>query len=94
MAAPSAPVLLGRCDGAKVRLRFAPVSGAATYNVYVGGATAPTTAHTTGVTIAAGESWGAFTYLPHDADSFVRITAVNAGAEESGYSNELVFRLR
>lgn len=85
---------MGRCDGDKVRLRFAPVSGAATYNVYVDGTTAPTVALATGLTIAAGESWGVYTYLPKDADTFVRITAVNVGAEESGYSNELVFRLR
>lgn len=92
MAAPSAPVLVGRCDGHKVRLRWKPVATAATYNVYVGGATAPATVH--GSVAAGTESWEVYTYFPHDADTFVLVTAVNAGAEESSSSNELVFRLR
>lgn len=83
MTAPSAPVITVRSDGSKVRVRFPLVAGATTYNIYSGPSTAPTTAEVTGAT------GSDVTFIPADADAYIRATAVNAGAEESAYSNEV-----
>lgn len=85
MTAPAAPVITGHARGIAVSVQFPAVPGAATYNVYEGASTAPTTRLLTGQTATY------ITFQPLNEPSHVRVTAVNAGAEESAYSNELVF---
>lgn len=83
MTAPAAPVLRVRALGGPVRISFAAVPTAATYNIYEGGATAPTTAVLTGITALD------TVYQPIYEPSFIRVAAVNSGAEVSAYSNEV-----
>lgn len=85
MTAPSAPVITVRTDGSKAYVNWRPVTGAATYNLYEGDTAAPTTAIRTGLTAT---DWGRVAVIC-GSPSFLRLTAVNAGAEESAYSNEV-----
>jgi hypothetical protein len=90
MTAPAAPTIQARTDGSKVYLRWKAVAGAATYNVYASDVTAPTAQVQSGLTAT---DWGQAVVLPLDAAPFLRMTAVNAGAEESAYSNEVHFTM-
>lgn len=78
MAAPSAPVITQRIgDVGTVRLRWAAVTGAATYNVYRGG-----------VQVQSGLTNPVAVVQCAQGDSLT-VTAVNAGAEESVASNAI-----
>lgn len=84
MTAPAAPRLsYVHTDGWNVRLAFPAVSGAATYNVYCDGVAGGSTKALSGVAFAA-----QFTFPASPTDCYVRVTAVNGGAEESAASTE------
>lgn len=87
MTAPSAPVIYARTDGEKIRVRWQPVSGAVDYNLYVDNVATPTTVYGN-YPVTYSSDWYQATFLASD-DTYFRLTARNAGAEESGYSNEL-----
>jgi hypothetical protein len=86
MTAPSAPVIHAHGLGTAVRVSFPSVPTAATYRIYAGSTTAPTTLVVTGITALD------TVFVPIDSTSYIRATAVNVGAEESAYSNEVVVR--
>jgi len=83
MTAPAAPVIKVHGLGTAIRVTIPPVATAATYRIYAGSTTAPTTLVVTGITALD------TVFTPIDSTAFVRATAVNAGAEESAYSNEV-----
>lgn len=84
MTAPAAPVIRVHALGTAVRIDLTAVSGAATYDVYEAGTTAPTTL------LQAGFTTLPITLVPLNEPSFIRVKAVNAGAEASAYSNEVM----
>jgi hypothetical protein len=84
VTAPAAPVIHGHSIGSAIRLHFPAVSGAATYDIYAGGTAAPTS------TILTGQTGIDITFLPLTEPTFIRVKAINAGAEASGYSNEVM----
>lgn len=83
MTAPAAPVIHAHDVGGAIRLHFPAVAGAATYDVYADGVTAPT------VTILTGQTGIDITFQPLTEPTFIRVKAINAGAEASAYSNEV-----
>lgn len=79
MAAPSAPIITFRgATDSSLRLRWAAVTGAATYNVYKEG-----TQVQSGLT-------GTTAVVPCGPLDSLTVTAVNIGAEESVASNAVV----
>lgn len=92
MTAPSAPVIRGRFDGSKVRVRWQPVAAATDYKLYVADTAAPTALEDDIPDDDMGaDGWFQYTYETDTSHSYIRLTALNVGAEESAYSNELHF---
>ena len=95
MSVPSSPTIFVRQDGTRIYVRWLPVLGATDYKLYV---------------LEAGGAWGleddiAYSEINSDGWFFditgplagvvnVRLTALNALAEESDYSNEVQVNLR
>jgi chitin-binding protein len=78
VTAPAAPVITFRAaDISTLRLRWAAVTGAATYNVY-----------RSGVQVQSGLT-NPFTVVQCGPGEALTVTAVNAGAEESVPSNTI-----
>ena len=91
MTAPAAPVIYGRFDGSKVRVRWQPVPNATDYKVYAGGTTNPSGLEddVADDDLEAGGSWFVSQFLVDEVPLFIAVTALNVGAEESVHSNEL-----
>lgn len=90
MAAPAAPVIRVRQDGVRVYVRWQPVTDATDYKLYVkdlGGS------YGLEDDIADDElgsdGWFFDITSPQSGPVVVKVTALNAGAEESGASNEV-----
>lgn len=90
MTAPAAPVIrAANVDGYTLRVMWRPVDDATDYNIYLGD-----TLHPTGLedSVADGEAepngWFIWFSTVQTGQVFVRVTALNALAEESAYSNE------
>lgn len=95
MAAPSAPRIRAHSTGGLiVRLAWAPVDDATSYNIYLGDTLDPIGLEDTVLDDDA-EDNGSFIWFSDQyvGPLFVRVTAVNAGAEESGYSDQYSFNL-
>lgn len=83
-----------RTDGHKVRVFWQPVPNATDYKLYYGMATAPTGLEDDIPDEDIGlDGWFHVTFYPDDSVFFIRMTALNIGAEESAYSNERRFEL-
>jgi hypothetical protein len=93
MTAPASPTIsYVRQNGGKVRIAWREVPDATDYNIYLGPTTAPTGLEdSVNFTEEEPNGWFVWWSGPEAAQVFIRITALNALAEESGYSNE-VFR--
>jgi hypothetical protein len=90
MTAPSAPRITVHSDGDKLRVSWQPVDTATDYKLYVGASANPTGLEADIADDDMGASgWFQYTFVPDDTDSYLRLTALNVGAEESGYSNEV-----
>lgn len=90
MTAPAAPELFGRFDGGKVRLRWRPVLNATDYKLYVARTSAPTTLEDDIADDEVGaDGWFVAQFIPDEVPCYIRLTALNVGAEESAYSNQL-----
>src|SRR5690348_1158906 len=89
MTAPAAPRIYVAQWGGMIRLRWAEVETATDYNVYMGDTTAPTGLEDS---VADDEmepdGWFVWWSTEQAGPIFVRVTALNALAEESAYSNE------
>lgn len=89
MAAPDAPVIRAWQSGELIRLSWEAVPGATDYNIYLGPSQNPTGLEDT---VADDEALadGSFEWWsgPVVGLNYVRITALNALAEESAYSNQ------
>jgi hypothetical protein len=89
MTAPAAPVIYSRQNSGFVVLRWREVDGATDYNIYMGDTTAPT-----GIEDSVSDAevepngWFIWTSVEQIGQVHVRVTALNALAEESAYSNE------
>lgn len=89
MTAPAAPVIRVRASHpTAVRVLFQPVVGATNYNLYADTVTGPTTLVANYVVAYSGD-WYQITFNTRAEGIYIRLTAVNAGAEESAYSNEV-----
>lgn len=94
MTAPAAPVIRARTNGHTIRVLWQPVATATDYKLYVGATPAPTGLEADIPDDDMGDDgWFQYTFLPDDIDSYLRLTALNVGAEESAASNELRFNL-
>lgn len=96
MTAPAAPVILVRQDGTSLYVRWQPVPTATDYKLYAGQTLHPTSLEAT-VPDDDIEEDGWFFYVLDQMDAglnYVRATALNVGAEESAYSNEVQVNLR
>jgi|GEM_PF-2904599 len=89
MAAPAAPTIFLRFDGAKARVRWLPVADATDYKLYAGVTASPTglEADVPDEDIKL-DGWFSYTFVPDELPLFVAVTALNLAAEESGLSNE------
>lgn len=91
MTAPAAPRISAvRQNGGFVRISWAEVQDATDYNIYLDSAPAPTGLEDS-VSDAEGEGNGYFEWWSPEqiGQVYIRITALNALAEESAYSNEV-----
>lgn len=90
MTAPAAPVIRAwQTTGGLLRLSWEAVFGATSYNVYLGDAQNPTGLEDQVLENEASADGSFVWYSPVQVGTvYVRITAVNALAEESGYSNQ------
>lgn len=89
MTAPAAPVLRVRTNGVTIRVLWQPVLTATDYKLYVGASTAPTGLEDDIEDDDVGtDGWFQYTFTPDDVNVYIRLTALNVGAEESAYSNE------
>lgn len=90
MTAPAAPIIYGRIDDGSVAVRWQPVVTATDYKLYAGPTTAPTALEDDIPDDDIGpDGWFSVSFVPDELPVFVRLTALNVGAEESAYSNEL-----
>jgi len=95
MTAPAAPVILVRQDGQNIYVRWQPVLNATDYKLYVGD-----TIHPTGLEAdipdddLEADGWFFYIVTNEAGQTFVRLTALNVTAEESGYSNEVQVNLQ
>lgn len=90
MTAPAAPHITVRAIGTTLRVRWAPVTDATDYKLYAGAATEPTGLEADIADDDMGEDgWFQYTFVTLDDPTYVRLTALNLTAEESGYSNEV-----
>lgn len=89
MTAPAAPVIRSRQNAGFIRLAWREVPDATDYNIYMGDTPEPT-----GIedqlsdTDVEDNGWFIWTSTEQIGQVHVRVTALNAGAEESAYSNE------
>jgi hypothetical protein len=90
MTAPAAPTIYVRQNGGMVRVAWREVDTATDYNVYLGPDSSPTGLEDS-VNDAEGQANGWFVWYsgPEAGGTFVRVTALNALAEESAYSNQV-----
>lgn len=89
MSAPSAPTIRVRQFGGFLRVAWRVVENATDYNIYLGDTTAPTGLEDQLSDSDEGPSGWMVWYSPIQIGKvFVRVTALNAQAEESAYSNE------
>lgn len=94
MTAPAAPIIRARTNGITVRVLWQPVATATDYKLYVGSATNPSGLEADVADDDMGaDGWFQYTFTPDDSDSYLALTALNVGAEESAHSNELRFTL-
>lgn len=94
MTAPSAPRIIVHTDGITLRVSWKPVLNATDYKLYVGSAPAPTGLEADISDDGDGLGpWLQYDFVPDDTDSYLRMTALNVGAEESAYSTEYHFNL-
>lgn len=95
MTAPAAPYIYGRQNGHDIYVRWRPVLNATDYKVYVGDAPSPTGLEAD-VPDDDIETDGWFFYIVSNevGVTYVNVTALNVGAEESSPSNELQVNLR
>lgn len=90
MTAPAAPVIRARTNGLTIRVLWQPVPNATDYKLYVGPASAPTGLEADIPDDDIGDDgWFQYTFFPDDVTTYIRLTALNVGAEESAYSNQL-----
>lgn len=95
MTAPAAPHILVRTNGSDIYVRFRPVPDATDYKLYVGDAVSPT-----GLEAdipdddLEDDGWFFYVVTNEVGVTYVRATALNVGAEESGYSNEVQVNLQ
>lgn len=90
MTAPAVPVIGGHWNGDIVLVRWLPVALAATYNVYLGTSADPTTLSTTVAAASVGsDGWFTTQVRLLEVPSYIAVTSVNAGAEESAKSTNL-----
>lgn len=95
MTAPSAPLIYANQDGHRIYIRWLPVLTATTYNVYVADAFGPEVIEQQVAAAAqALDGWFMSISQPNAGVVTVRVTAVNAGAEESVSSNAIQKNLR
>jgi len=95
MTAPAAPTIKVRHNGYDLYVRWQPVPNATDYKLYVGDSPAPAGLEAD-IPDDDIEADGWFLYIVDDEYglTFVRMTALNVGAEESGYSNEVQVNLQ
>jgi len=94
MTAPAAPTIHARTNGVAVRVFWQPVPDATDYKLYVGPTTNPSGLEADIPDDDMGsDGWFQYTFVPDDADSYITLTALNMGAEESAASNELRLNL-
>lgn len=91
MTAPSAPIIGARQVGGMLRLCWREVDNATDYNVYMDSHTAPTRLEDSVNFSEVLSSGGWFVWYSNYevGQLFARVTALNALAQESGYSNEV-----
>lgn len=90
MAAPSAPRIYVRQDGTRVYVRWQPVDTATDYNLYVGDTPNPTGIEDSITDDELGsDGWFFDITGVQSGPTYVRLTALNALAQESAYSNEV-----
>lgn len=95
MTAPAAPHIHVRTNGTDIYVRFRPVLDATDYKLYVGDDPAPTglEADIPDDDIEE-DGWFLYVVTNEVGVTYVRATALNVGAEESGYSNEVQVNLQ
>lgn len=90
MTAPTAPTIRVRFNGTTIRVLWQPVESATDYKLYAGAAAAPTGLEADIPDADEGaDGWFQYSFVPEDMTTYVRLTALNLLAEESGYSNEV-----
>ncbi len=95
MTAPAAPRIYVRQNGSRIYVRWQPVVEATDYNLYVGDTVHPTGIEDSIEDDELGSDGWFFDITSEQAGIiYVRMTALNALAEESGYSNEVQVNLR
>jgi hypothetical protein len=95
MTAPAAPRIHVRQNGQDIYVRFKPVTDATDYKLYVGDEPNPTGLEAD-IPDDDIEGDGYFLYIVNNEAGlmYVRATALNVGAEESDYSNEVQVNLQ
>jgi hypothetical protein len=90
VTAPVAPRIFVRQNGNDIYVRFQPVPTATDYKLYVGDTVNPTglEADIPDDDIEV-DGWFFYVVTNESGLTYVRLTALNVGAEESGYSNEV-----
>jgi hypothetical protein len=93
MTAPSAPHIWVRTDGIALYVRWLPVLDAVNYNLYVGETAAPSGLEDTiPDDDIETDGWFLYVFDPHIiGHCYVRLTALNAGDEESAASEVYKF---
>ena len=90
MTAPAAPTIRVRSNGGSLRVSWQPVPNATDYKLYVGATTNPSGLEADIPDDDMSPSgWFDWTFVPDDAVSYIAVTALNVGAEESVHSNEI-----